>query len=189
MSNRVILHVDMDAFFAAVEVLDNPDLGGKPLIVGATPERRGVVAAASYEARAFGIHSAMSSWRARKLCPGAIFVSPRGARYAEVSREVFAIFADYTPLIEKISIDEAFLDVTGRIARALLNLSKEPDAMSHPDGTQIKITRQEIARIVGCTREVAGKVLKNLEEQGLLSAKGKTLVIFETTHSTSISIR
>ena len=74
--------------------------------------------------------------------------------------------------------DLAFLDVTGRIARTLLNLAKEPDAMSHPDGTQIKITRQEIANIVGCTREVAGKVLKALEDQGLLSAKGKTLVIF-----------
>jgi CRP/FNR family cyclic AMP-dependent transcriptional regulator len=75
--------------------------------------------------------------------------------------------------------DLAFLDVTGRIARALLNLSKEPDAMTHPDGIQIKVTRQEIARIVGCTREVAGKVLKNLEEQGLLTAKGKTMVIYE----------
>lgn len=75
--------------------------------------------------------------------------------------------------------DLAFLDVTGRIARTLLTLSKEPDAISHPDGRQIKVTRQELARLVGCTREVAGRVLKNLEEQGLLSAKGKTLVIFD----------
>ena len=73
--------------------------------------------------------------------------------------------------------DLAFLDVTGRIARTLLDLSKQPDAMTHPDGTQIKVTRQELARIVGCTREVAGKVLKNLE-QGLISAKGQTIVIF-----------
>lgn len=78
--------------------------------------------------------------------------------------------------------DLAFLDVTGRIARTLLDLSKEPDAMSHPDGTQIKVTRQELARIVGCTREVAGKVLKALEEQGLLSAKGQTLVIYTRTN-------
>lgn len=76
--------------------------------------------------------------------------------------------------------DLAFLDVTGRIARTLLNLAKEPDAMSHPDGTQIKLTRQELARLVGCTREVAGKVLRNLEDQGLLTAHGKTIVIFET---------
>lgn len=82
--------------------------------------------------------------------------------------------------------DLAFLDVTGRVARALLNLSKEPDAMSHPDGTQIKVTRQEIARIVGCTREVAGRVLKNLEDQGLLTAKGQTLVIFESTANATI---
>lgn len=77
--------------------------------------------------------------------------------------------------------DLAFLDVTGRIARTLLDLSKQPDAMTHPEGTQIKITRQEIARIVGCTREVAGKVLKTLEEQGLISAKGQTIVIFSTS--------
>ncbi|NQZ09589.1 MAG: cAMP-activated global transcriptional regulator CRP [Algicola sp.] len=75
--------------------------------------------------------------------------------------------------------DLAFLDVTGRIARALLTLSKEPDAMTHPDGIQIKVTRQELARLVGCTREVEGKVLKNLEEHGLLTAKGKTMVIYE----------
>ena len=83
--------------------------------------------------------------------------------------------------------DLAFLDVTGRVAGALLNLSKEPDAISHPDGTQIKVTRQEIARIVGCTREVAGRVLKNLEEQGLLSAKGQTLVIFKSAYTDSIA--
>lgn len=79
--------------------------------------------------------------------------------------------------------DLAFLDVTGRIARTLLNLSKEPDAMSHPEGTQIKITRQELARVVGCTREVAGKVLRNLEDQGLLTAHGKTIVVFDSHSS------
>ncbi len=79
--------------------------------------------------------------------------------------------------------DLAFLDVTGRVARTLLNLSKEPDAMTHPDGTQIKITRQELARFVGCTREVAGKVLRNLEDQGLLTAHGKTIVIFENAEA------
>ena len=81
---------------------------------------------------------------------------------------------------QKVS-DLAFLDVTGRIARTLLTLSEEPDAITHPDGKQIKITRQELARIVGCTREVAGRVLKNLEDQGLMSAKGKTIVVFGNT--------
>lgn len=110
---RTILHVDMDAFFAAVEVLDNPTLRGRPVVVGGTPRGRGVVAAASYEARAFGIHSAMSAWEAVRRCPRAVFVAPRFPRYREVSQRVFEIFRAYTPLVEALSIDEAFLDVTG----------------------------------------------------------------------------
>jgi DNA polymerase-4 len=113
MSDRAILHVDMDAFYASVEILDNPELRGKPVIVGGTPEERGVVAAASYEVRKFGVHSAMSSYRAKKLCPHAVFIHPRMNRYAAESKKIFAILQQFTPVIERISIDEAFLDVTG----------------------------------------------------------------------------
>src|SRR5512147_1891230 len=97
---RAIIHVDMDAFYASVEVMDNPSLRGQPVIVGGTPETRGVVAAASYEARKFGVHSAMSSYRAHQLCPHGVFIIPRMSRYAEVSRQVFAILESFTPLVE-----------------------------------------------------------------------------------------
>lgn len=110
---RKILHIDMDAFFAAIEQHDNPAYRGKPVIVGGDPHSRGVVSTCSYEARKFGVHSAMPLREALHRCPQAIFTPVRGWRYAEVSREIMRIMNQYTPLVEPLSLDEAFLDLTG----------------------------------------------------------------------------
>ena len=123
MDDRQILHVDMDEFFAAVEKLDRPELRGKPLLVGGSPEGRGVVSTASYEARKYGCRSAMPMTAAIRLCPDAIVLPVRGRRYAEVSDRVFAVLESFTPLVEPLSIDEAFLDVTG--SRALFGSGEE----------------------------------------------------------------
>lgn len=113
METRTILHVDMDAFYASIEERDQPELAGKPLIVGGAPEGRGVVSAANYIVRKFGVHSAMPTAKALRLCPQAVVLKPRMDYYAKVSSEIHEFFFRYTPLVEPLSLDEAFLDVTG----------------------------------------------------------------------------
>lgn len=110
---RMIIHIDMDAYYASVEIRDNPNLRGRPVIVGGSPEGRGVVSAANYEARKFGIHSAMPAAKALRLCPEAIFIRPRMDHYVAISKQIREIFFRFTSLVEPLSLDEAFLDVTG----------------------------------------------------------------------------
>jgi DNA polymerase IV len=114
---RRILHCDMDCFYAAVHARDDPSLRGQPLVIGGRPEGRGVVAAASYEVRRFGVHSAMPSSRAARLCPQAIFLPPDFPRYRRESEEIFRIFRSFTPLVQAVSIDEAYLDVSDYLGR------------------------------------------------------------------------
>ena len=108
-----IIHCDMDAFYAAVEIRDNPELAGKPLIIGALPNERGVVSTCSYEARKFGVRSAMSIKEAYRRCPHGIYMHPNGRKYSEASRQIHKIWSDYTDICEYVSLDEGFLDVTG----------------------------------------------------------------------------
>jgi DNA polymerase-4 len=137
-ASRWILHADMDAFFASVEIRDRPELSGKPVIVGGLSDR-GVVSAASYEARKFGVHSAMPIFRARTLCPQAVFIAPDMERYAAVSAQIHEVFLEITPEIEPIALDEAFLDITHSVG-----LFGEPIAM----GRRIKQRVREVAGLV-----------------------------------------
>ncbi len=132
---RKIIHVDMDAFFASVEQLDHPQLRGVPLIVGGDPHSRGVVAACSYAARAFGVHSAMPCSQAKRLCPQAVFVRPRLQRYRELSAQVMAIFRSCTELVEPLSLDEAYLDVSS-------NTLGEPSATRIAEHVRARIFRE-----------------------------------------------
>lgn len=116
ITKRDIIHCDMDAFYASVEQLKNPQLRGKPVVVGGRPQSRGVVSACSYEARRFGIRSAMPLAEAYRLCPHAVFLTPDFVRYKEISRQMHEIFYEYTPVIEPISLDEAFLDVSESVS-------------------------------------------------------------------------
>lgn len=143
---RKIIHIDMDAFFAAVEVKDNPSLKGKPIAVGGLPQERGVIATASYEARRFGVHSALASAIALKKCPNLILIHPNFARYKEESQAVFDIFSEYTDKVQPLSIDEAFLDVTDSllhkgsatlIAMEILNRIQKERALSASAGISV----------------------------------------------------
>ena len=113
MSNRTIIHIDLDSFFVSVERVLNPELSGNPVVVGGRPDRRGVVATPSYEARAFGLYSGMPLITAARLCPEAIFIEGNFARYRELSHKFMAILNDFSPFIEPGGMDEAYLDVTG----------------------------------------------------------------------------
>lgn len=134
--SRIILHIDMDAFFAAIEELDHPEYRGKPVVVGADPKGgkgRGVVSTCNYEARKYGIHSAMPISQAYQRCPFAIFAYPRGSRYWEISQQMFAILNEFTPKVEPISVDEAFMDITGCI-----RLFGAPEAIARKIKQRIK---------------------------------------------------
>ena len=164
MTLRTILHVDLDAFFAAVEQRDRPELRGRPVVVGGgTPDQRGVVSAASYEARRFGIHSAMPLRTAGALCPEAVFLPVDGRKYQAVSREVMTILRRYTPLVEPISIDEAFLDVTA--SRALFG---DGPAIGRAIRTAIKDEVQLTASVGVASTKLVAKIASDLRKPDAL---------------------
>ncbi|HTY92315.1 MAG TPA: DNA polymerase IV [Steroidobacteraceae bacterium] len=163
---RAVLHVDMDAFYASVEQHDNPQLAGLPVIVGGTGPR-GVVAAASYEARRFGVRSAMPLRQALERCPQAVCVRPRMARYQEVSRAVFAVFNEFTPLVQGLSLDEAFLDVTA---------SREPVAHI---AREIKRRIRERTGLTASVGAAANKLVAKIASE-LAKPDGLTLVTPQT---------
>lgn len=156
--NRAILHVDMDAFYASVEQRDHPELRGKPVIVGGTGGR-GVVAAASYEVRRFGVHSAMPMREALQRCPHALCIPPRMRRYQEISRQVFGIFHEFTPIVEGLSLDEAFLDVT-----ASVRLKGRPESIALGIKERIYTTTGLTASVGLAANKLLAKIASDLRK-------------------------
>ncbi len=156
---RWILHADLDAFYASVEQLDRPELRGKPVVVGGPPESRGVVTTASYEARPFGVRSAMPMSRALRLCPQAIRVNPRFERYAEVSRQVMTIFRSVTPIVEPLSMDEAFLDVTEQA-----DAHGGPEALAREIKERVKAETGLTISIGVATNKTVAKIASDMQK-------------------------
>jgi DNA polymerase-4 len=156
---RAILHVDLDAFFAAVEQRDRPELRGRPVIVGGDPRARGVVSAASYEARAFGVHSAMPLRTAGALCPNGVFLPVDGAKYRRASGQVMEILGRFTPLLEQVSIDEAFLDVAGSEA-----LFGPPEAIARRIKAEVREEVGLTASVGVATTKLVAKIASDLRK-------------------------
>jgi nucleotidyltransferase/DNA polymerase involved in DNA repair len=161
---RAIVHLDLDAFFAAVEALEDPDLADKPLLIGGRPEARGVVATASYAARAFGVHSAMPMARALALCPDAIVLPTRHGLYRDYSRRVMAVVGETSPLVEQVSIDEAYLDMTDQV-------TEWEDVVEAARGLQQRIKEKvELSSSLGvATNKLVAKVASDRDKPGGLT--------------------
>ena len=171
---RIVLHIDMDAFYASVEQLDHPELRGKPVIVGGS-SNRGVVSAASYEARKFGVRSAMPIFQAKKRCPQGIFVPVRMARYKEMSNQVMEILERYSPIVEQVSIDEAYLDITGR-----KRLHGSPEAIA-------RRIKEEIRRVTSLTCSVGIAPNKFLAKIASEANKPDGLTIIPTKEASKVA--
>ncbi|WP_321371249.1 DNA polymerase IV [uncultured Desulfuromusa sp.] len=167
---RKIIHIDMDAFYASVEQRDHPQLRGQPVVVGGNPDSRGVVATCSYEARRFGIHSAMSCARAYRLCPQAVFVRPRFDAYQRVSQQIREIFFSYTDLVEPLSLDEAYLDVTTNKAKmqsatwVAQNICKEIRQQTHLTASAGVSYNKFLAKIASDVKKPAGLTVVTPEQ-------------------------
>ena len=153
MALRWILHADLDAFYASVEQMDRPELQGKPVVVGGSPEGRGVVAAASYEARAFGVRSAMPMARAVKLCPEAVILSPRFSIYRDYSKQVMDVLARESPIVEQVSIDEAYVELTSVVASAV-----EAESLAHRMQARIRVELALTASVGLASSKMVAKV-------------------------------